>query len=251
MNTAVCLDVIAGIENYIAGSDGLKQDFDYFIKGFESGALEAWASYQAVPIAYLAAIAYKMKSLVKEQEQKTTKGKSFVQRSKYVSKLLAGNEKEIIQKGFYRNIKGENKQVICINGIYAIVFNQPLDIPVFEGNENEVKGLNVAPFFNDVNMNNFADLEFDIADIQSKIKIYNATHKTKKEREKLALYKNGKYFSACRLSEVFNCLGGNNIKWYFDHNVKSFDIFENENGIAVLLPLNPNNIEKRYNIIDI
>lgn len=219
--------IIANIERYVKTLREKEQI--YYFSGLENaGNTPIKEAYKNTPepIFELAEIVQELKREIKEQAQKEAKGNTFVKRSKLITKLLDKCYNEKFKKGFYEEINGE-KMVCCIvDGFYAFMLYD-IDIPmVAEGEEQPFTVNKMIPDYK-----SFAVCDFDIADIKTALKL----HKAKKDKTKCVTEINGKYYNAEYFINVVDGLGGN-VKVYQSNSPVQPDIFESENGIALLCP---------------
>lgn len=183
------------------------------------------------PILELAEIVQELRQEIKEQAQKDTKGNSYVKRSKLITKLLDKCYRVQFQTGFFEEMNGEKMQCCIIDAYYAFMFRNALDIPMW-GVEGEpsysVKKL--IPDYRD-----FKQCEYDIAEIRTALKL----HKAKKDKNPCIIELNNKCYNAEYFINVVDGLGGD-VKMYQDPNEVRIDVFESENGIAILCPSKKN-----------
>ncbi len=82
-------------------------------------------------------------------------------------------------------------------------------------------------------------IEFNIADVKAKLKIFKSEHKRSKDP---CFYELGEsLYNAQYLIDCYTILGGEDIKFYIPKNGELIPgIFENENGKAIILPVKRN-----------
>lgn len=228
-------NIIANIEKYVATLDSVKQkDFAYFMKTAETerkspkkAFAEAIKYDVANPLIELAEIVFELKAEMKQAEQKAAGGASLVKRTKLLNKLLSKCYRNEFKKAFYEEIKGEKMQCSIIDGFYAFMLRNALDVPTNE-NGGSVTISRCLPDYRD-----FGECSYDIAEIKTTLKLFKAK---KDKTESFCLIKiNGRYYNAEYLINVVEILGGA-VKMY--HNAKNINaaVFESENGIAILMP---------------
>lgn len=216
--------IIANIEHYI-GILSNEEKAEY-IKAFDYTIEENKKAKEIYPIVALAEIVQTLERELKEQAQKETKGNSFVKRSKLITKLLNKSWNDKYKKGFYEEINGEQKKCCIIDGFYAFMLND-IDIPMLaEGEKQEFTITKILPDYK-----SFAVCEFDIAEIKTALKL----HKAKKDKTKCITEINGKCYDTSYFINVVDGLGGD-IKMYQSSSPVSADVFESENGAALLMP---------------
>lgn len=221
--------IIANIERYVSTlSEADRKTFANALAA--AGSTPVKQIYSPLPLFELAEVVQELKRELKEQAQKETRGNSFVKRSKLLTKLLATNEREDLQKGFFEEINGEKMQCCIINGFYAFMLKNELDIPMIE--ESEKQPFTMARCLPEYK--HFNKAVFDIADIKTKIK----THKAKKDKTKCTIEISGKYYDAEFFIKVVDGLGGE-ITLYQSTDLRQCGVFESENGIAILMPCRP------------
>lgn len=227
--------IIANIESYVKTLREKEQI--YYFSGLENaGETPIKKAYQNTPepIFELAEIVQELKREIKEQAQKEAKGNTFVKRSKLITKLLEKSYNERFKKGFIEEINGEKMKCCIIDGFYAFMLYD-IDIPMIaEGERQDFTVKKAMPDYK-----NFEICDFDIADIKTVLKL----HKAQKDKTKCVVEINGKYYDAKFFIDVIDGLGGD-IKMYQNPNKVAADIFESENGIALLMPCRaPKNAE--------
>lgn len=222
--------IIAGINNYVLS---LSKDDQKAYKY----ALDCGLSY-GYPVAELAGIVQALTQEIKESEQKKTMGSSYTRRSKLAAKLLLTNDQERFKKAFTMNIHGESMQCIMVNGVYAFMLKSMVDVPMFTEKEKPFVELErVIP----KDYKQYNTYEYDLADMKTKLKLHK-TQKDKFQRKKTCVFgHNGKYYNMEFFANIIELLG-DGATWYKNENNKGIDVFENENGIAVLCPINPNSV---------
>lgn len=216
--------IIANIEHYI-GILSNEEKAEY-IKAFNYTIDENKKAKEIYPIVALAEIVQTLELELKEQAQKETKGNTFVKRSKLITKLLDKSFSEKYKKGFYEEINGEKMVCCLIDGYYAFMLYD-IDIPMLaEGEKAQFTLSNILPDYK-----SFTVCDFDIADIKAALKL----HKAKKDKTKCVTEINGKYYDTGYFINVIDGLGGD-IKMYQNSNPIAADVFESENGLALLCP---------------
>lgn len=217
--------IVAGIEKYV---DTLpenekakyKQALTKFTLADNKEAKEINPFYELV------CIVQELQQEIKEQAQKETKGNTFVKRSKLITKLLDKSYNEKYKKGFYEEINGEKMVCCLIDGYYAFMLYD-IDIPMLaEGEKAQFTISNILPDYK-----SFTVCDFDIADIKAALKL----HKAKKDKTKCVTEINGKCYDTSYFINVIDGLGGD-IKMYQNRNPIAADVFESENGLALLCP---------------
>lgn len=225
--------IIANIEKYVATLDREKQkDFSYILATAESERKAAKTVFKALnsPLLELVEIVQELKEEMKQAELKTAGGASLVKRTKLLNKLLSKCFRNEFQKGFYEEIDGVKMQCCIIDGFYAFMLKNALDVPMTE-NGGAYSVARVLPDSRD-----FAECSYDIAEIKTALKLFKA--KKDKNEKFCKIEINGRYYNAEYFINVVEILGGD-IKMY--HNAKQLNaaIFESENGKAILMPLRP------------
>lgn len=172
-------------------------------------------------------IVQELKQELKEKALKETHGNGYLKRSKLVSKLLSKCFREDMQKAFYEKINGEDMQCCIIDGVCAFAFKKPLDLPT-----TEISSLTVGKLI--PNYSKFDIVAYDIAEIKTTLKL----HKAEKKKENCIIEINGKCYNAQYFINVVEALG-EDVTFYQDEKWNSLDVFENENGIAILCPVKP------------
>lgn len=221
--------IIAGIEKYVETlSDTEKNMYKQSMNKFTlTENKEAKAIY---PILELTYIVQALKQEIKEQAQKETNGGNYVKRSKLVTKLLGKCYREEFKKAWYEEINGEKMQCCIIDGFYAYMFKNALDIPEIETEaENKYTVKKLLPDYK-----NFDSCEIDIAEAKTALKL----HKAKKDKTRHLTEINGKFYTTEYLINVVEGLGGS-VKMYQSDNSVKPDILESENGLAILCPVKP------------
>lgn len=224
--------IIANIEAYIATLDSEKQQM--FNKSLEQAENERKAvkklfSAECEPLLELAEIIQELKAEMKQAEQKAAGGASLVKRTKLLNKLLSKCYRDNFKKGFYEEIRGEKMQCSIIDGFYAFMLRNELDIPM-----QAAGGVTISRCLPDYR--DFGECSFDIAEIKTALKLFKAT-KDKKERF-CRIEINGRYYDASYFINVIEILGGD-VKMYHDAKQLNAAVFESENGIAILMPVRP------------
>lgn len=220
--------IIANIESYVKTLRE-KEQLYYYSSLENAGDAPIKKAFPNVgePIFELAEIVQELKREIKEQAQKETKGNSFVKRSKLITKLLEKSYDERSKKGIIEEINGEELQCCIIDGYYAFAFRERLDIPMIEAGTKQPFALQkVLP-----NYNSFEVRNFDIAEIKTTLKM----HKAAKKKEACIIDIGEKCYNAKYFIDVIDGLGGD-IKLYQNKNTLGIDVFESENGIALLCP---------------
>ena len=216
--------IIANIERYIGTVSN--EEKEMYIGGFKYTAEENKKAKEIYPILELVEIVQVLQRELKEQAQKETKGNTFVKRSKLITKLLDKSYNEKYKKGFYEEINGQKMVCCIIDGYYCFALND-IDIPMLAGGEKAQFTLQkILPDYK-----SFAVCDFDIADIKTALKL----HKAKKDKTKCVTEINGKYYDTSYFINVIDGLGGD-IKMYQNSSPTAADVFESENGIALLCP---------------
>lgn len=223
--------IIANIEAYIATLDSEKQQM--FRKTLEQAENERKAvkklfAAECEPLLELAEIIQELKAEMKEAELKAAGGASLVKRTKLLNKLLSKCYREAFQKAFYEEIKGEKLQCSIIDGYYAFMLRNELDIPMNE-NGGSVTISRCLPDYS-----NFGECSFDMVEIKTALKLFKAK-KDKTERF-CRIEINGRYYNAEYLINVVEILGGD-VKMYHDAKNINAAVFESENGLAILMPV--------------
>lgn len=175
----------------------------------------------------LSVIVQELKQELKEKALKETYGNTYLKRSKLVSKLLSKCYREDMQKAFNEKINGENMQCCVIDSYYAFAFKAPLDLPMSESSSFTVS--KAIPDYSNYNV-----VEYDIAEIKTTLKL----HKAEKKKERCTIEINGKCYNAQYFINVVEALG-EDVAFYQSKKWNSLDVFENENGIAILCPVKP------------
>lgn len=175
----------------------------------------------------LNAIVLELRQELKEKALKEMHGNTYLKRSKLVSKLLSKCFREDMQKAFNEKINGENVQCCIINNHYAFAFKNPLDLPMAE--ESKFTFDKILPDYS-----NFDKIEYDIAEIKTTLKL----HKAEKKKEKCTIEIKKKCYDAQYFINVIEALG-EDATFYQSEKWNSLDVFENENGVAVLCPCKP------------
>lgn len=216
--------IIANIEHYISVLSN--EEKAEYIKAFEYTIDENKKAKEIYPIVALAEIVQELERELKEQAQKEAKGNTFVKRSKLITKLLDKSYNEKYAKGFIEEINGEKMICCIIDGFYCFALYD-IDIPMLaEGEKAQFTLSKILPDYK-----SFAVCDFDIADIKTALKL----HKAKKDKTKCVTEINGKYYDTSYFINVIDGLGGD-IKMYQNSSPVAADIFESENGIALLMP---------------
>ena len=224
--------IIANIEAYIATLDSEKQQM--FKKTLEQAENERKAvkklfAAECAPLLELAEIVQELKAEMKQAEQKAAGGASLVKRTKLLNKLLSKCFRENFQKAFYEEIKGEKMQCSIIDGFYAFMLRNALDVPIDNGGSFAIS--RCLPDYRD-----FGECSYDIAEIKTALKLFKAK-KDKTERF-CSIEINGRFYNAEYLINVVEILGGD-VKMYHDAKSLNAAVFESENGIAILMPCKP------------
>ena len=221
--------IIANIEKYVATLDSEKQkDFAYIMKTAEKDRRPVKKEFatSSSPLLELAEIIQELKEEMKQAEQKAAGGASLVKRTKLLNKLLSKCYREQFQKAFYEEIKGEKMQVSVIDGFYAFMLRNALDVPTNE-NGGSVTISRCIPDYRD-----FGECSYDIAEIKTALKL----HKANKKDNFCRIEINGRYYNAEYFINVIEILGGD-IKMYHDAKQLNAAVFESENGLAILMPV--------------
>ena len=220
-------NIIANIERYVKTLREKEQI--YYFSGLENaGDTPIKQAYKNTPepIFELAEIVQELKKELKDQALKETKGNNFVKRSKLITKLLAKSYNEQFKKGFYEEINGEKMKCCIVDGFFAFMLHD-IDIPMKAADEKQPLTLKrILPDYK-----SFKVCEFDITEIKAKIKL----HKAAKNKERCLVELNNKYYDANYFVSVIDGLGGD-ITMYQNANPVYCDVFESENGLAILMP---------------
>ena len=222
--------IIALIDEYVSSlNDSAKKDYTalFDVSNRENKSIKQVFKDYPNAIRNLAIIVQELEQELKDEATKQSKGGSHLKRSKLVAKLLSKCYNDEWKNGFFEEINGEKMQCCVIDGIYGFAFRNPLDIPINDFPPCTLK--NMLPDYN-----NFEKCKFDIADIKAQLKL----HKTKKDKTPLKIQIGIKFYNAQYFINCVDGLGGD-ITLYQNPKVKCIDIFESENGIALLAPLRP------------
>ncbi len=226
--------IIANIERYVNTLN--EADRNKFTTALETAGKTQVPIKQVYPhinepIFELAEIVQELKKELKEQAQKETRGNTFVKRSKLIAKLIATNQREDMKKGFFEEINGDKMQCSIINGFYAFMLKDALDIPMIE--ENEKQPFTMARCLPEYK--HFDKAVFDVADIKTKIKM----HKAKKDKSKCMIEISGRWYDAEFFIKVVDGLGGDITLYHNTKDIRQCGVFESENGLAILMPCRP------------
>lgn len=219
--------IIANIERYVATLDSeMQQMFNKSLEQAENErkAVKKLFSAECAPLLELAEIIQELKAEMKQAELKAAGGASLVKRTKLLNKLLAKCNREICRSGFHADIRGEKMQCSIIDGFYAFMFRQDLDIPMQQSTPIAI-GKCIPDY------SNFTKCEFDLAAIKTALKLSKA-----KKETRCRIEINGREYDAAYLINVIEILGGD-ITMYHDANGITAAVFESENGLAILMPL--------------
>ena len=221
--------IIANIEKYVATLDAEKQkEFRFLLEGAERNRTPVKKMYANVDgLIELAEIVQELKAEMKEKELKAKNGDSFAKRNKLVNKLLTKGFDHRFRNAFYKEINGEKLQCCVIEGIYAFMFRNELDLPINQASECDLA--RILPKYKD-----FEICDFDMVEIRTALKLHNA----KKDKPRCLIELNGTYFDAKHFINVIEGLGGN-ITMYRNPKTINASVFESENGIALLMPCRP------------
>lgn len=233
--------IIANIENYISLLPQSEQElYSEYLRLAET-------NYQSVteipcvknsilkhdPLLELVEIVRELKRDIKEKMQKNTKGKSFVQRSKKLTKIISHKSNiEKFAKGWIEEIKGEQLQVSSYCWCYAFLLKEHLDIPMFTEQEKQEYGYymkNIIPPYK----TEYKPIEFDIADIKAKLTL----HKAKKNKDVCKIEIDGAIFNAEYFVNLVEILGENVTIYKRPFRRLGVVVFENDNGIGLLVPI--------------
>jgi hypothetical protein len=239
--------IIANIENYIAtltpteqtmykeclevaeSSYKLAKEIPFIVDKYPKDSILKYN-----PVLELVEITQELKRDIKEKMQKSTKGKSFVQRSKKLAKIIDENLKDCLKKAWVEEIDGIQIQCSCYNGYYGFLLKEYLDVPMFTSEEKQNAGEYylkkcVPPYKQD-----YKSVEFDIADIKTKLSL----HKVKKDKElECKVEIDGAIFNAQYFVNVVEILGENVIMYKHPDRNLEVVVFENDNGIGILVPM--------------
>lgn len=218
--------IIAGIEKYVDTlTENEKATYKRALSEFTLA--DNKDAKEIYPIFELVCIVQELQREIKEQAQKEAKGNTFVKRSKLITKLLEKSYNKAFKKGFIEEINGEIMKCCVVDGIYCFALYD-IDIPMIAGGETpKITLKNILPDYK-----GFDVCEFDISDIKAALKV----HKAKKDKTDCLTEINGKYYNTSYFINVVDGLGGN-VKLYQSNNPVRPDVFESENGIALLCPV--------------
>lgn len=222
--------IIALIDEYVGSlDDNEKEVYEHYfeLSNREGEPIKDLFKNGRLSLGNLAQIVQELERELKEESLKQSKGGSYLKRSKFVAKLLSKCYNDKWKNGFFEEINGEKMQCCVIDAIYGFAFRNPLDIPINDFPPCTLK--NILPDYN-----NFEKCEFDIADIKAQLKL----HKAKKDKTPLKIQIGLKFYNAQYFINCVDGLGGD-ITLYQNPKVTGIDVFEIENGIAILAPLRP------------
>ena len=142
------------------------------------------------------------------------------QNAKFLAKLMRKNDSPYWQKAHYGEIDGNIKQLIGIESIcfYYFIMNEPLDV------ETRDFVASAPDDGTEYNYYSFPKIEFDANNIKNAIK----------ENKKIVQI-GEKQFIGADIINIVKVLG-NKITFYQVPDALSRDVFESEEGIAVITP---------------
>lgn len=223
--------IIANIERYVNGlSNEERQMYENALTHTEAENRELKEIFSIIG---LAEIVQTLKREMREKALKEANGGSYVKRSKLIAKLLdkMNDSRQELKKAWYEEINGEKMQCCLVGGFYGYAFKNPLDLPITEEAENPFTLQRVIPDYSGFEK---LDITKSLAEFKTELKL----HKAKKDRTPCYIEVNEKWYSTEYLINVIEGLGGN-VVMYQNPNKLYLDIFESENGLAVLMPARP------------
>ena len=227
------IDIITALNRYIDNLDEEK-------KGNYKYSLEKQI-YNFCDVGILAELMNKLQADYRNEEAKKRGGNKLLKRQKLIEKLLKENSKtnkEQFSKCWIETIGGDDMQIYT-NGFFIIALKKDsmvnvetiVDVP-----ENHFKAEKFLVEFKE--NYNLKELEFDLVDIKQSFAQHMAYQKTKKP-----IYRDDRYLieigNALYNAEYFiDCVEalGDNVIFYQNEFNNQGSYFENENGIAMLLP---------------
>ncbi len=171
-------------------------------------------------------------------------GTSLVSRTKLVNKLLKSMNanREQFQKGWRQSIKGEQHQVLMFNGIYAVCLSEDheLDVPMHDAEEAKLLP-NIEKCFPEYERD-YTSIPAPIDQVTAALKQFTAEQKAKgipaKNRKRCLVSFNGIGFDAEFFVNTCKLLGDDVTLCFDSRNPKTILILTNENGKAILCPVN-------------
>lgn len=236
--------IIANIENYITTLTPAEQELcETCLNVAESSGTNVKdipaikdSIFKYDPVLELVEIIQELKCDIKEKMQKSTKGKSFVTRSKKLTKLMLKNTMGSYKKAVIEEINGIEMQCCIVDGgFYAFVLKEHLDVLMFtsEESKNYNNSFHSGKFKNSIPpYKDYKIVEFDIADIKAKLSL----HKAKKDKTVCEIEIDGTIFNAEYFVNVIDILGENITMYKHPTIINEMVVFENDKGIGLLFP---------------
>ena len=234
--------IIANIENYISTLTPAEQELCETCLNVAESSCTNVKDIPSIkdsilkhhPVLELVEIIQELKRDIKEKMQKSTKGKSFVTRSKKLTKLMLKNTRESYKKAVIEEINGIEMQCCVVDGgFYAFVLKEHLDVPMFtpEESKNYNNEFHSGEFKNCIPpYEDYKTVEFDIANIKAKLSL----HKAKKDKTVCRIEIDGTIFNAEYFVNVIDILGENVTMYKHPTKINEMVVFENNNGIGIL-----------------
>lgn len=171
------------------------------------------------------------KKEIREKEVKKKCNSSDVKRFKLIEKYLL----KVDMPDRFRTTWIENGHQCFTNGYIAFMLKKHFDqLP-----KTDIPPLNLNDLIKQKTADDLYEVDVDITDVKTKLKIFKAENKANKTKRPCIYRIENSFFNAQYLIDCYTILSGKNIKFSQTKNNLAPAIIKSENGKAIICPVKP------------